>query len=154
VDERLHFRNLWVSIGAAMLIGGYVASTDWLFIVRSAPSTRHLSSFSLPLLAPGMFFLIGLYVILAGLLGTKWLWLPGKSRVRIHEDQRKRAEFFTSLFHSIAVQMSVKANPTSEDVSAFILPFSHFIISAWGLHEFGPFMATEDRTDNKKSCGT
>jgi len=149
MDERESFRNLWVSIGAAMLIGGYIASTDWLFTVRAASPARNLTSFSWPLLVPGVFVLIGLYVIVAALSPTKWMPLPGKARVKHRQEQRKCAEYFVSVFHARALMLATQSTLTTEEIAEFSTPLQRYVISAWGLHESAAFMSTENMNDNK-----
>lgn len=149
MDERESFRNLWVSIGAAMLIAGYIASTDWLFTVRAAAPDRNLSSFSWPLLVPGAFVLIGLYVVVAALSPTKWMPLPGKKRVQHRQEQRKCAEYFVSVFHVRALVLATQRSLSAEELTEFTRSLQRYIISAWGLHESAPFMATENLNDNK-----
>ena len=149
MDVRESFRNLWVSIGAAMLIAGYIASTDWLFTVRAASPHRNLSSFSWPLLVPGVFVLIGLYVVVAALSPTERMPLPGKKRVRLREEQRRCAEYFISIFHVRALTLATKSSLTSDELVEFTSSLQRFVIDAWGLHESAPFMATESLGDNK-----
>ena len=132
-----------------MLIGGYIASTDWLFTVRAATPAQNLSSFSWPLLVPGVFVLIGLYVIVAGLSPVRWLPLPGKARVKRRQDQRKCAEYFVSIFHARALLLATQTSLSTPDLMAFTGSFQRYVISAWGLHESAAFMATENLGDNK-----
>jgi len=131
------------------MIAGYIASTDWLFTVRAAAPERNLSSFSWPLVVPGVFVLIGFWVTVAALSPANWLPLPGKAGVKHREDQRKCAEYFVSFFHARALLLATKSSLTTSEIAEFSSPLQDYVICAWGLHESAAFMSTENLNDNQ-----
>lgn len=136
MDDTKHIQAVWIPVGAALVIGGYVVISTWIFTALAAPTERHLSVWSVALCAPGAIVLVGLYLIAAGMSPSRWLWLPGKSAMRRRELQHRAALSTLALFHIIGTTQAIRG--TADTAAEWFSNLLDFVKAAWGFHEVAP----------------
>ena len=98
-SERDQHRSEWLGVGAAILTGGIVVMSEWVFAVRSAAPQNHLQLANPVLILPAVHIVAGIYVMIAAHAPSCPLF--GRSRVQRAEKRRQKAEYYLAKFHDI-----------------------------------------------------
>ena len=134
-DEAKHLQAIWVPIGGAFLVGGFVVNTDWVFTVSAASPDRHLSIATWPLFLSVGIMAFGVYIIAAAMSPSPRLRLWGKAKARYRVEQREKALYYLSFFHSVGVIWTIKKPDKFERVTEWCDHLLDYTEHAWGLHE-------------------